>query len=127
MLDCLVYRSQATHPFSCRHLFLLLSRLEPANRRMGVTGRLCYHEHSFFEYVEGPAEALDGIWSRVLADPRHRDVTLLRRDQVERRRFSAWSMAFQGDSLLSRLGLPGYCSAVREELSALLASITDCP
>ena len=122
MLDCLVYRSKATHPFSCRHLFLLLSRLAPANRKMGVTGWLFYHEEHFFEYVEGPAGALDGIWSRIHSDPRHRDIELLRRSRVESRRFGGWSMAFHSDSLWQRLGLPGYSLSVRDDLAALLAS-----
>ncbi len=122
MLECLVYRSKATQPFSCRHLFLLLSRLAPANRKIGVTGWMFYHEDHFFEYVEGPAGALDGIWSRVRSDPRHGDIELLSRGQVESRRFGGWSMAFHSDSLWQRLGLPGYSLAVRDDLVALLAS-----
>ena len=63
------------------------------NARLGITGILMTSGRMFFQILEGPREHVDGIFSRIAADERHRDVLLLdAEDDAGDRFFPDWSM-----------------------------------
>lgn len=50
---------------------------EANNARDGITGMLMASGRLFFQLVEGPDEAVDALYRRILSDRRHRNVMVL--------------------------------------------------
>lgn len=46
------------------------------------------------QYIEGPQQGLESVWTSIQRDPRHRGVTLLFHEVVPERLFNDWSMAY---------------------------------
>jgi hypothetical protein len=65
------------------------------NAGMGITGALLMTENRFAQVLEGAAPAILLSMDRISSDPRHRILRMEKR-QLDRRRFSAWSVAFLG-------------------------------
>jgi hypothetical protein len=64
------------------------------NRRDDVTGLLLFNSRRFLQVLEGPRTAVDRIFDRIHADPRHRAVVKLREGPIDVREFGEWAMAF---------------------------------
>ena len=64
------------------------------NKKLGVTGALCSSPRGFLQILEGPPEAVNELYNRIVRDPRHADVTLLEYVKVPFREFENWSMAY---------------------------------
>jgi hypothetical protein len=62
------------------------------NRRDDVTGVLIYDHKWFAQALEGPESAVSATFERILRDPRHGEVKLIRMQPVQARRFGAWWM-----------------------------------
>jgi hypothetical protein len=63
------------------------------NRRDEVTGALIYDPRWFAQTLEGPEAAVFATFERILRDPRHGEVTLIKMQPVAARRFGASWMA----------------------------------
>jgi len=64
------------------------------NKKLGVTGALCYSPRGFIQIIEGPADAVNDLYCRIVRDSRHLNVTLLEYANVPFREFENWSMAY---------------------------------
>lgn len=102
-----MYRSAARIPFGQTELTDLLRWARSNNTKQGLTGMLLYDEGSFLQVLEGEREPLVTLYERILADPRHTDITKLLEREIDRRLFGDWKMGFVS---LTRVGttLPGY-------------------
>ena len=89
-----IYASLAVPNFKEDGLPLLLERARHFNALHSLTGMLLYIEGSFFQLLEGEAEAVDAIYTRIMRDPRHTRVTLIIRESIAQRDFSEWTMGF---------------------------------
>jgi hypothetical protein len=63
------------------------------NRRDDVTGALIHDDKWFAQALEGPETIVSATFERILRDPRHSDVRLIKMQPVPARRFAAWWMA----------------------------------
>ncbi len=95
------------------------------NTRGKVTGLLLAHDGWFLQVLEGPSVGVNGIFERILPDPRHRRAVIVSRETVEDRMFGQWSMcarmlAPEDKDILDRLGLQGEFDPTRRTPSALL-------
>ena len=131
MLECLVYRSQATHKLGSLHLFNLLVQCRKRNSALGVTGHLLYTEEIFVQCLEGTPVAVEALWQSIQKDDRHHGLELLSRGPVSERRFGDWSMAFSSYDHFNKYDIPGFfpvdeagmnetaerCAGLMEELS----------
>lgn len=63
------------------------------NEAVGITGALATLDDDFFQYLEGPPQALDALLLKLLADPRHAELKVLERRAIPRRMFGDWRMA----------------------------------
>jgi hypothetical protein len=63
------------------------------NRRDDVTGALIHDDKWFAQALEGPETMVSATFERILRDPRHADVRLIKMQPVPARRFAAWWMA----------------------------------
>lgn len=64
---------------------------ERDNARLGITGLLLHQGSSFYGVLEGDRRRVFRLMERIITDPRHRDVQILRESPVSRRRFENWS------------------------------------
>jgi hypothetical protein len=104
----LIYVSSAVRPFSRTDLISLLERSRAANARADITGMLLYQAGNFIQALEGPADAVQQLFTVIQADDRHERVQVLIERPLSARQFPDWSMGFQdpGDSTVR--DLPGY-------------------
>jgi hypothetical protein len=68
------------------------------NDQLDVTGALVFTEKRFAQYLEGPAGKVDALMASIGRDPRHREVDIIFRQPIQRRRFATWRMAYAGPS-----------------------------
>ena len=100
MLVRLMYASRAVAPVSEAELALILKQSKKNNPGVGVTGVLCLSTNIFLQVLEGGRNAVSALYNKIAADPRHKDVVLLRYEEIDERSFGSWSM---GQANLSRL------------------------
>jgi len=63
------------------------------NARDGITGMLMASGRLFFQLIEGPDEAVDALYNRILGDHRHRNVMVLGDERGDlQRQCPEWAM-----------------------------------
>jgi hypothetical protein len=62
------------------------------NIKCEVTGSLVFHSDLYLQLLEGPTEAIDKLYQKILEDSRHVEITKLRDDNSDRRLFASWTM-----------------------------------
>lgn len=96
MLVSIVYMSRAADDFGDDDLVELLKGSRLRNEAMGISGLLVARGGRFMQLLEGPAWSVDDRFAAISRDVRHLEITSLVREDIERRRFDGWSMAFRG-------------------------------
>ncbi|MGI4808376.1 MAG: BLUF domain-containing protein [Janthinobacterium lividum] len=91
-LSTLVYRSRATRPLTPAELLDLTKVAERRNRAESITGLMLYDDSSFFQWLEGPDDAVARVMHSITGDTRHTDIEVLTRRPTARRNFHGWSM-----------------------------------
>jgi len=85
------------------------------NTKLGITGILLTGGGLFFQILEGPAEAVDAVYSKIVADMRNREVLLLGvQADAPHRLFPDWAM--------KRVDLDAEGNAHMETLRAVLSA-----
>lgn len=90
----LIYNSAATEEFSNEALAVLLAKARNKNAALGITGMLLYVDGCFFQVLEGPEDAVNGLAEKIRQDPRHGRMTTIINEPIARRAFSEWTMGF---------------------------------
>jgi hypothetical protein len=62
------------------------------NPEEGVTGCLLSGSDSFLQLLEGPADFIDTLYSKISKDNRHENVMTLCEEKIDERLFLSWSM-----------------------------------
>lgn len=88
-----VYLSRATAAFDAADLPAIVEVSQRNNRRDHVTGMLLFKEGRFLQILEGDEAKVKAIASRIEADDRHTDVTVIFDGQMPQL-FTDWSMGF---------------------------------
>ncbi len=87
----LVYVSAATPKLAPEQIERIRLASDRENARLGITGLLLHQGGSFYAVLEGDRRRVFRLMERIITDPRHRDVQILRESPVPRRRFENWS------------------------------------
>jgi hypothetical protein len=95
VLVSIVYMSRAAVPFGDDALAELLREARLRNEALGVSGLLVAKGGRFMQLLEGPAWSVDDRFGAIARDPRHGEVKSLVREDIDRRRFDGWSMAYR--------------------------------
>ncbi len=61
------------------------------NARMAITGTFSIENGVFSQVIEGPGEVVLSLASRILADPRHGEISIRGFHTIPARRFADWS------------------------------------
>lgn len=102
----LLYISTAREPLTQSEIDEILRTSRRNNAAVGVTGLLVVGGRRFMQALEGPTEAVERVYQRICADPRHYAVVMLARETIERRRFDDWAMGYRAVSDPSGTALP---------------------
>lgn len=62
------------------------------NPREGITGALICRHDVYLQLIEGPEDAIDALYARILADDRHTNIELLLSEDMGERLFPSWAM-----------------------------------
>ncbi|MFK8083259.1 MAG: chemotaxis protein CheB [Granulosicoccus sp.] len=84
--------SEATVPFDQKMLKELYEEVLRKNRQLGLTGYLSWKDDHFFQYLEGPENAIEEILHIIDKDTRQTILRTLLLGPIEQRRFSHWEM-----------------------------------
>jgi hypothetical protein len=104
----LLYVSSAATAFSAEDLRALLKLARENNTRLDVTGMLLYKDGNFMQLLEGEESAVQGLYDKIVRDPRHKGALTLLKGNVEERSFGQWSMGFRELKSATDSGVPGY-------------------
>ncbi len=100
MLVRMMYASRAVPAIDQEELITILRQSKANNPAIGVTGVLCFSGGIFLQVLEGGRSAVNRLYNRIAADPRHTEVEVLLYEEIGERRFASWSM---GQANMSRL------------------------
>ena len=100
MLVRMMYASRAVPAIDQEELITILRQSKAHNPTIGVTGVLCFSGGIFLQVLEGGRSAVNRLYNRIAADPRHTEVEVLLYEEISERRFASWSM---GQANMSRL------------------------
>jgi hypothetical protein len=93
MLKRIKYVSRYSKPIDGDNLDQLGEQAAAKNKDLGVTGFLMASGGLFYQVIEGPPEAVDGLLATIEADERHTDMIMLGvEEDVSNRMFPDWSM-----------------------------------
>jgi hypothetical protein len=87
----LVYVSTATRPLGPEELEAIVATSRRNNAAHGLTGLLLHGGGRFYGLIEGAEEEVLARMEQIVADPRHREIRVLREDSIPVRRFASWS------------------------------------
>jgi hypothetical protein len=115
MLTRLLYASRATEPIEDAMLRAILERSRANNLERGITGVLCAHPEGgvFLQALEGSRAAVNALYTAIVRDPRHRDITILEYVEIDERRFPSWRMGSVNLAKVNRRSILRYseCAA----------------
>lgn len=92
-----VYHSIAVQPLpASAHNVGLLHQARAYNEAHNITGLLLYAETTgeYLQVFEGDAAVVKALYGRIMADPRHRSVSIVAEGMVPERTFPSWRMGF---------------------------------
>ena len=93
-LSHLIYASSADSKMSDAELRAILERARTVTSQLDITGILLHTDGSYFQVLEGDAEAIDSLYAKITLDKRHTNVVLIVREPIASRSFADWSMGF---------------------------------
>ena len=114
----LIYVSTSVKLLNDEELLDILKISRENNSSKEVTGLLLYKGGNFMQVLEGPDDAVNGIFEKIKNDPRHKDVSVISREQIQSRQFPAWEMAFQNLDNPALKNEPGYSQFLHDEFTA---------
>jgi hypothetical protein len=92
MLVRLMYASRAAAGVGREELAAILRVSRAANAEHGITGVLCHSDGIFLQVLEGGRGAVNRLYNRIVADPRHHGAELMLYEEIGERRFAGWAM-----------------------------------
>lgn len=108
MMYSIIYASSATREFSEAELVELLKKSRENNSKAAITGLLLYKDGNFIQVLEGEKSAVQMLFEKINADPRHKGVLILLRENIEERQFPNWSMGFRNLNSAEYVDIEGY-------------------
>jgi blue light- and temperature-responsive anti-repressor len=88
----LIYSSSATQELQDSELLSILEVSRRNNAARDVTGMLLSEKWSFFQILEGPADAVDAVFKIISADKRHHRIITIVKEAIPQRSFGEWTM-----------------------------------
>lgn len=114
----LIYVSSSVREMNPEELMDILKVSRENNVTKDVTGLLLYKGGNFMQALEGPDDVVLALYEKIKKDPRHKDVSIISTEQIQKRQFSAWEMAFTNLDNPEIKNEPGYSQFLQDEFTA---------
>ena len=95
MLYELIYKSRASSELDDEGLKEILEIARKYNIPQNITGCLLYHDGQFLQMLEGEHEVIQNLYQKIKHDSKHLDSVVLHMNEIKKRTFNDWSMAFK--------------------------------
>ena len=95
MLYTMVYKSDATTEMDRYELNALLHTARANNQSQGITGILLYADKHFIQVLEGEEQVVVQLYEKIEKDTRHINLFKLMANNIDKRMFPDWSMAYK--------------------------------
>lgn len=93
LLFNLVYCSRAAPDIDADAVDRIIATSQRNNARSSITGMLVFGEGIFFQWLEGPRDAITELMGVLRSDPRHEQIVLLSEvEEARERLFPQWDM-----------------------------------
>ena len=102
MLIRLVYASIAENSVDMTEFKKILETAQKNNAARDLTGMLAFNSKIFLQALEGSRELVNDLYAKLMADPRHRNLLVLKYEEVAERHWNDWSMGFASASSANR-------------------------
>ena len=114
----LIYVSSSVREMNAEELLDILKISRENNVAKDVTGLLLYKGGNFMQALEGPDDVVMALYEKIKKDPRHKDVSIISTEQIQKRQFPAWEMAFTNLDNPEIKNEPGYSQFLHDEFTA---------
>ncbi|MFZ4551294.1 MAG: BLUF domain-containing protein [Aquabacterium sp.] len=94
MLIRLIYASTANDAVDINEFKRILLQAQTNNQRRDLTGMLAFNSKIFLQALEGDRDQVNDLYGRLMRDPRHHSLAVLKAGEIEERHWSNWSMGF---------------------------------
>ncbi len=88
----IIYASEGRPGLRQPDLVDIMAQAAGANRKLAITGMLCYGSGQFLQALEGERHVVNTLYHYIVTDPRHTDCQLLSVEDISERLFGEWSM-----------------------------------
>lgn len=114
----LIYVSSSVREMNAEELLDILKVSRENNVARDVTGLLLYKGGNFMQALEGQDDVVRALYEKIQKDPRHKDVSIISTEQIQKRQFPAWEMAFTNLDNPEIKNEPGYSQFLHDEFTA---------
>ena len=90
----LIYCSNAHSNLKNEDISDILGKARDFNLKNEITGCLLLHNNEFIQILEGDRKILKDLLEKIKKDVRHSHVMVLAENEIEKRVFEQWSMAY---------------------------------
>ena len=94
MMIRLIYASTAAGPVTTSVTGTILRSAQAHNAASGITGVLCQGQGVYLQVLEGERSTVEALYNRIQTDKRHTRIEQRHLEDINRRRYSKWSMAY---------------------------------
>ena len=91
VLKHLIYFSKPTN-YDYETIKGILAISRENNKKTGLTGSLIYRSDLYFQFLEGPPNAVNNTYKKIKLDTRHSEIYKIKEDMTNRRLFASWAM-----------------------------------
>jgi hypothetical protein len=94
------------------------------NARYDITGALIFLDGVYMQYLEGPHDGVEILYSHIKVDKRHFQPKVLDRTAIDERAFPDWSMALLVWDAEKRAIARSHCAAAELDLYLVDATVS---
>ncbi len=93
-LSRLIYASTHEIDTGTKDILNILVQARKGNVKRGITGLLLYDTRFFMQWLEGDRDMVGEVLQRIFTDDRHSHPVILAYNEVHKREFFEWHMAY---------------------------------
>ena len=94
MIKYILYVSEVSENCGDKETADILRTSRTNNARNAVTGMLVRKNRQFLQYIEGPEQGIEELYTKIERDTRHNSVKIIEEGLAEDRVFYDWEMGF---------------------------------
>lgn len=91
-----VFHSDVAPGVTKEHIKSIMAASQAKNPARNIGSMLCFDTTHFLEILEGPHRVVDALYSKIMADTRHRNVQTVIKDGIDQRLLENWAMLYMG-------------------------------